>query len=389
MTSTDETIYLDFNATTPIAPEVVDAMTPYLSEHFGNPSSGHRWGREARRAVERAREQVALLIGAAPSEIFFTGSATEANNLAIRGRLAAVDGGHIVTSAIEHPAVEQPCALLERRHGDEVTRVAVDETGRVDAAAVIEAVEADTELISVMHANNVVGTLQPIAEISRRLAELTDGAPDILLHTDAAQTVGKIPVSVDALGVDLLTIAGHKFYAPKGVGALYVRGGLRATALEPVVVGAGHEEGLRPGTENVAGIVALGEACRWADERLDERRAHMQRLREELWERLSAAIDGLALNGHPRRRLPNTLNVRFPGVSGARVLEEAEIVAASTGSACHEDGAPTPSSVLVAMDIDPGEALGSVRLSVGETTTDEDIEQAAEALVNAWESLRE
>ncbi len=324
-------IYLDYNATTPVDPLVADAIEPYLHQHFGNPSSTHVYGRNAHQAVERAREQVAKLIGAQASEIVFTGCATEANNLAIRGVARALrdKGRHLITSAVEHPAVTQPFQRLSE-DGWEVTIIPVDGYGQVDPARLADALRDDTVLVSIMHANNEVGTIQPVEEI----AAITRPR-GILLHTDAAQSAGKIPVSVDDLGVDLLSLAGHKFYATKGVGALYVRSG---TPVQPVLVGAGHEVGLRPGTENVPAIVGLGEAARIAHEHKPGHAQQLQLLRDQLHTRLAEAIPGLLLNGHPEHRLPNTLNLSFPGVDGRDLLVLAEDeVAASVGSACHED----------------------------------------------------
>jgi cysteine desulfurase len=368
-------IYLDHNATTPVLPEVRDAMLPYLAERFGNPSSGHAFGRAAREGVESARQQVAALLSCAPDEIVFTSGGTEANNLAIRGVAEArPERRHVLTSAVEHPAVAGPCAWLER-HGWRVTRTGVDAEGRIRPANVAAALDGETGLVTVMHANNETGVVQPIVEIAE--AARRRGA---VSHTDAAQSVGKIPVDVRRLGVDLLSVAGHKLYAPKGVGALYVRQG---TPIQPLVLGAGHERGLRPGTENVASIVGLGAASARARADLAEEGIRLQRLRDDLWERLRAAVPGLALNGHPTERLPNTLSVRFPRVSGAAVLAAAPGVAASTGSACHE-GLESASQVIVAMGVPPLEALGTVRLSLGRATTPQDVEVAARALGEAW-----
>jgi cysteine desulfurase len=371
-------IYLDHNATTPLLPEVVDAMVPYLREHFGNPSSSHVYGRRAREAVDRARAQVAALIGAAPEEILFVAHGTEANNLAIRGVAEALpEKWDVVTSVIDHPATTETCRALEN-HGWRVRWLPVDDTGRVRVSDVVTLLRSYTALVSLMHANNETGVLQPIAEIAREVR-----ARGGLMHTDAAQSVGKLPVSVEALGVDLLTVVGHKFGAPKGVGALYVRKG---TPLRPVLRGAGHERGLRPGTENVASIVGLGVACEVALRTVASEAARVRGLRDELWERLRARVPGLALNGHPVERLPNTLNVRFPGVSGTALLAATPEVAASTGSACHA-GEESASSVITAMGVAPSEALGSVRLSLGRTTTHEDVVAAAEALAAAWKRL--
>jgi len=372
-------IYLDYNATTPIHPRVVEAMLPYLREHFGNPSSSHPYGRRAHEAVEAARVQVATLLGSAPDEVIFTSGGTEANNLAIRGVLEALRGTrrHVVTSTVEHPATARPCAYLEE-HGVEVTRVPVDVSGQVRIEELRSFVRGDTALVTIMLAQNETGTLMPLREI----AEVAH-ARGALVHTDAAQAIGKIPVRIDELGVDLLSVAGHKLYAPKGIGALYVRGG---TALRPLLLGAGHERGLRPGTENVPYIVGLGEACALASEDLATEAARVRALRDELWERLRTAIPAVRLNGHLRDRLPNTLNLSFPGVRGSAVLAAAPEIAASTGSACHEGG-ESPSAVLVAMGLDPDGALGAVRLSLGRSTTSDQITEAARVLVRAYQAV--
>ncbi|MBI4703047.1 MAG: cysteine desulfurase [Deltaproteobacteria bacterium] len=372
-----EQIYLDHNATTPVHPAAVEAMLPYLREHFGNPSSGHAYGQRAKRAVERAREQVAALLACHPDEVIFTSGGTEANNLAIRGTVDPAARRHVVTSVVEHPATARPCELLERQ-GAPVTRLPVDGAGRVQADVARALMRGDTALVTVMLAQNETGTLMPVAQLAALAHER--GA---LVHTDAAQAVGKIPTRVGELGVDLLSVAGHKLYAPQGVGALFVRRGVR---LAPVLLGAGHEQGLRPGTENVAGIVGLGAACvlAAADQ---EREAERERaLRDALWEALCAAIPGIVLNGHPTQRLPNTLNVSFPGARGSAVLAAAPAIAASTGSACHEGG-ETPSAVLTAMGLASATALGAVRLSLGRSTTGEHIDQAATALEHAWRSV--
>lgn len=369
------TIYLDHNATTPLLPEVVDAMLPYLREHFGNPSSGHAYGARARGAVDRARAQVAALLGCDADEVIFTSGGTEANNLAIRGVAeAATTRRGIVTTSIEHPATVRPCAWLEAR-GWRFVLVRVDGDGRADLVAARSVIDEGTALVTVMHSNNETGTLQPIGELAR-LAH----AVGAVMHSDAAQSVGKLPVRVRELDVDLLSIAGHKLYAPKGVGALYVK---RGTALAPFTLGAGHERGLRPGTENVASIVGLGVACELAARDLDATSSRIAALRDALWARLVAGIPDLALNGHCELRLPNTLNVRFPRALGNDVLDGAPEVAASTGSACH-DGSHSASEVILAMGIPAAAALGSVRLTLGRGTTADHIERAAAALVRAW-----
>lgn len=362
-------VYLDCNATTPVDPRVLAAMLPWLQGEFGNPSSDHAYGRRAREAVAAARAEVAALIGAGADEIVFTGCATEANNLAILGT-ARLRPGPMLYSAVEHPSVAEPMRQVGGRP------IPVDASGRVDPAAL--AIEAGTVLVSVMQANNEVGTLQPVRAIADRAR-----AAGALMHVDAAQAVGKVAVDVDALGCDLLTLAGHKFYAPKGVGALYVRTG---TPLSAIQFGAGHERGLRPGTENVPHIVALGEAARLARQGLAGEGARLAALRDDLHGRLAAAVPGLTLNGHQTERLPNTLNVSFPGVAGWQILERAPLVAASTGSACHA-GNHAASGVLAAMGCDAARAAGALRLSLGRFTGGAEIAAAAEALIAAWRAL--
>jgi len=373
-------IYLDYNATTPVAPEVLDAMLPWLRGEFGNPSSTHPYGRRAAQAVAAARRQVAELIDAQAQEVVFTGCATESNNLALLGvaRAIGVEKRHLVVSAVEHPAVMAP-ALYLRDQGWALTVLPVDAFGRISPDALADALRPDTALVSVMHANNEVGTLQPIREISRMTRER-----GILLHTDAAQSAGKLPLNVDELGVDLLTLAGHKFYAPKGVGALYVRDG---TPIRSVLHGAEQEHGLRPGTENVAAIVGLGAAAALARASLLTASEHLRALRDRLHGDLAASIPGLRLNGHPEHRLPNTLHVSFPSVSGRALLAEAaDVVAASVGSACHSEH-DAVSGVLAAMGADASRAAGAVRLSVGRMTTSEEVKRAAEGLAAAWQRL--
>jgi cysteine desulfurase len=368
-------IYLDHNATTPLLPEALEAMLPHLREGFGNPSSSHGPGRAARAAMERAREQVASLLGSDADEIVFTSGGTESNNLAIRGTAEASSGRRrVVTSLIEHPAVAGPCAWLERQ-GWEVLRAGVDAGGKVHLDEILTAIDSRTALVTLMHANNETGVLQPIAEVSH--AARAVGA---LLHTDAAQSVGKVPVRVRELGVDLLSVVGHKFYGPKGVGALYVK---RGTPIAPFFIGAGQERGMRPGTEDVASIVGLGVACERAGLDLVSESARVASLRDRLWETLKESIPALAVNGHPHERLPNTLSVRFPGVSGTDVLAATPEVAASTGSACHA-GTPKPPAVVVLMGIPPQEALGTVRLTLGRSTTAEDVDRAAAVLIRGW-----
>lgn len=373
-------IYLDYNATTPVLPQVRDALLPFLDTHFGNPSSDHPYGRAAAEAVQRARQQVADLLDCAADEIVFTSGGSESDNWALVGRVwaAGSDRAHIITTVVEHPAVLNTCRFLERR-GVAVTYLPVDGTGQVDPDDVRRALRPETVVVSVMHANNEVGTLQPIAEIAAICRQA--GVP---LHTDAAQSVGKVPTRVDDLGVDMLTIAGHKLYAPKGIGALYVR---RGTALEPLVHGAGHEGGRRAGTENVPWMVALGAAAALAHATLETEAARQQTLRDRLQQLLEEKAGGVTLNGHPTDRLPNTLNVRFAGIDGNALLAAVPEVAASTGSACHA-GETEPSAVLLAMGIPPAEAVGAVRLSLGRLTTEDEIERAAEALAAGVARLR-
>ncbi|NIP18716.1 MAG: aminotransferase class V-fold PLP-dependent enzyme [Xanthomonadales bacterium] len=379
MSKNRDPIYLDHNATTPVLPEVVDAMLPYLREHFGNPSSNHVYGQRTRDAVAAARQQVAKLLGCRSEEIFFVSGGTEANNLAIRGAAAArPERRHIVTSVIEHPATEMPCRFLESR-GYSIVRVGVDGHGMVLDAAMEAAPGPDTALVSVMHANSETGTIQPI----RVMADAAHAA-GALVHTDAAQSTGKIPFTVDELGIDLLSVVGHKMYAPKGIGALYVREGIE---LAPQLLGGGHEQGLRPGTENVPYIVGLGKACEIASRDVLAEAERIAGLRDRLWELLKAEIPDLQLNGHPELRLPNTLNVRFPGVSGNAILANAPRIAASTGSACHAED-ESASAVIRAMGHSEEEAIGSVRLTLGRLTRPADIEASARALKRAWLATR-
>jgi cysteine desulfurase len=376
MNSADDPIYLDYNATTPLLPEVVDAMLPYLHEHFGNPSSRHIYGRRTHDAIERARSDVAALINSHADEIIFTSGGTEANNLAIRGTNLSTSRRRVVTSAIEHPAVARPVSWLERQ-GWDIVRVGVDAGGRAHVRELDTAITSATAIVTIMHSNNETGVFQPIQEAVRFARRA--GAS---VHTDAAQSVGKVPIDVRAMDVDMLSIAGHKLYGPKGVGALYLR---RGTVLEALTLGAGHERGLRPGTENVASIVGLGAACAMAQRDLDEQGARVRALRDRLWEQLAQAIPELALNGHADNRLPNTLNVRFPRISGEALLAATPQIAASTGSACH-DGDESPSAVLLAMGIPAKAALGSIRLTLGRATTGSEIDRASTALASAWRS---
>ncbi|HJZ58934.1 MAG TPA: cysteine desulfurase family protein, partial [Gemmataceae bacterium] len=381
-------IYLDYNATTPIDPAVLDAMLPYLREQFGNPSSTHAFGKTAHEAVEKARAQLAGLIEAEPEEIVFTGGGSEASNQAIKGTCLrrprglfarffggrSPDASHIITTAVEHPATLQPVEFL-RRLGCQVTILPVDWLGMVNPDDVRRAITPRTTLVSVMHSNNEVGTLMPIREIAAVCRER-----GVLVHTDCAQSLGKVPVNVRELGVDLLTVAGHKLYAPKGVGALFVR---RGVALEPLIHGAGHENGRRAGTENVPYLVGLGKAAELAAQSRSAATGRLRQLRDRLHERLKAALgERLTLNGHPEHRLPNTLNVNFAGHVGSELLEKVPGIAASTGSACHE-GKVFQSPVLCAMGVPPEVGRGAVRLTVGRFTTEDEIDHAADLLIRA------
>ncbi|TQF30261.1 cysteine desulfurase family protein [Bradyrhizobium sp. UNPA324] len=364
-------IYFDYNASTPVDPAVAAAMHPFLKEAFGNPSSGHWASTPAKAALERARGQVAALIGAAPDEIVFTSGGSEANNLAIKGTFFAPNrqGAHIITSAIEHPAVLAPCRFLERLGGS-VTYLPVDRTGRIDPEDVRRAITPQTVLISIMHANNEVGTIQPIREIAAIARE-----HGIRFHTDAAQSVGKLATKVNELGVDLLSIAGHKLYAPKGVGALYVRSRVE---LEPLIHGAGHELGRRAGTESALLAVGLGAASVLAQDLKPMER--VQALCDRFWRTLQDRFgDGVALNGHITHRLPNTLNVSFVGKIGAEILGQLRGVAASTGSACHS-GRIKLSPVLAAMGVPDRIGMGAIRFSLGRTTTSDEIDDVVARL---------
>jgi cysteine desulfurase len=370
-------IYLDFNASSPIPPEVAEVMRPFLKSHFGNPSSHHWAGIPAKEAIEQARQQVADLLQCSPGEIVFTSGGSESNNHAIKGVFYALReiGNHIITTQIEHPAVLNPCRFLEKL-GAEVSFVPVDRYGRVDPDDIQKAITPKTILISVMHANNEVGTIQPIKEISEIAKRHR-----ILFHTDAAQSVGKIDTKVNDLGVDLLSVAGHKVYAPKGVGALYIREG---TPIEPLIHGAGHESGRRAGTENVLLIVGLGKACEVTKKYLPDDK--IRYLRNRFWEMLQEHFGSeVVLNGHPTDRLPNTLNVSFVGRVGSELLAQLDGVAASTGAACHS-GSVELSPVLKAMGIPPEVGMGAIRFSLGRTTTLQELERVVQLLKKALPS---
>ena len=372
-------IYLDYNATTPVDPLVARAMKPCLERIFGNPSSSHWYGVQARKAVEEARGQVAGLLNCDPEEIIFTSGGSESDNMAIKGAAMAKrdSGNHIITSSIEHPAVLEVCSYLEGE-GFRVTFLDVDETGLVDPEELRRAITPHTILVSVMLANNEVGTIEPVRELARIAAE-----QDILFHTDAAQAVGKIPVDVRELEVDMLTVAGHKLYAPKGIGALYLRGGV---SISSIMHGADHEQGMRAGTENVLEIVGLGSACRIAGENLKAEGKRMKQLRDRLHRGLEKRNPGIRLNGHPELRLPNTLSVGFPGIEASTLLSELQGVAASPGAACHSDSVDI-SVTLSAMGTPRDYAIGTVRFSVGRFTTQDEIDRAVELISESVERI--
>ena len=371
-------IYLDHNASTPVEPAVAAAMMPFLHDHYGNPSSGHWAANTAKTALETARGQVAGLLGCHDDEIVFTSGGSEANNLALKGVFFALrdKGDHVITTRIEHPATIEPCRALERL-GARVTYLPVDGMGRIDPDELHDAITVRTIVITIMHANNEVGTIQPIEDCTRIAHE-----HGVLFHTDAAQSVGKVPTGVIELGVDLLSIAGHKVYAPKGVGALFVR---RGVSLEPLIHGAGHENGRRAGTESALLAVGLGKACELARDLtpMDRVRA----LRDHFWQGLRDQFrDRVVLNGHPTHRLPNTLNVSFIARTGAEILERLDGVAASTGSACHS-GRIELSPVLEAMGITPEVGMGAVRFSLGRATARDEIDVVVARLKNILDTL--
>lgn len=376
MTHVRSPIYLDYNATTPVDPPVLKAMLPYLKDDFGNPSSGHLYGQRAKDAVEHARKQVAQLIGAEAEEVVFTSGGTESDNHAIIGTILAngKEKRHIITSRIEHPAIMSTCQYLEERLGCKITYLPVDRYGIVDPDAVEKAITTETALITIMHANNEVGTIEPIREIGEIARE-----HDVPFHTDAAQSSGKIAVDVNKLHVDLLSIAGHKLYAPKGIGVLYIRGDGR---LDSLIHGADHESGRRAGTENVPYIVGIGEACEIARRTLSQYGTRTKRLRARFHNALLKGLgeDNLQLNGHPEKRLPNTLNVSIRGLVGETLLTHIPEIAASTGSACHA-GSTESSAVLLAMGLDQQLALGALRISLGRYTTDNEVARASRLIV--------
>ena len=372
-------IYLDYNATTPIAKEVADEMKPYLYDYFGNPSSSHIYGRACKKAVEKGRKQLAALLNCDASEVIFTSGGTESNNYAIKGYAFAnkSKGNHIITSSIEHPAVSEVCKYLESE-GFEVSYLPVDKTGRVHVSDLEAAIRPETILISVMYANNEVGTLQPISEISELAKK-----HGIALHSDCAQAVGKVPVDIQELGVDLLTVAGHKFYGPKGIGALYIGKGIE---LQKMMHGADHENNLRAGTENVLEIVGLGRAAKLAKANLQTSFVHDKSLVNRLKEALSI-LDDIQFNGNTDFCLPNTLSVSFKNIEANMLLSDLPQVAASAGAACHTNSISV-SATLAAMQLDKAFAMGTVRFSVGKYSTEEEIDQAAEAIIEAVKQLR-
>jgi len=366
-------IYLDYNASTPLDPEVAETMMPFLKDNYGNPSSKHWYGRAAKKTVENARIQVASLLNCLPEEIIFTSGGTESNNFAIKGSAFANrdKGNHIITSNIEHPAVFEVCKYLETK-GFKITYIPADRYGIVKVNDIKESITSQSILVSIMHANNEVGSIQPISKISQLCQD-----KGIVFHTDAAQSTGKIPVNVKKLGVDLLSIAGHKLYAPKGVGALYIKKGIR---LEKFMHGADHEFNLRAGTENVLEIAGLGKACEIALRDHDTNYRHQILTRDLLFHLLMQSLKNIKLNGHPERRLPNTLNISFPNKKADLILSRLESVAASAGAACHS-GSVNISHVLKAMEVPIGYAMGSIRFSTGKMITEEDIELSAKKII--------
>jgi len=372
-------IYLDFNATTPIDPLVADAMQPYLAEFFGNPSSIHAEGLKAKEKVETARKQVAAMLNSHPDEIIFTSGGTESNNFAIKGIAFANrnKGNHIITSAIEHPSVIEVCHYLEKQ-GFVITYLPVDKYGSVDSADVEKSINATTILITIMHANNETGTIQPVEEIGRIARK-----HNVIFHCDAAQSAGKILVDVEKMEVDLLSLAGHKIYAPKGVGCLYIRRGIHP---EKLIHGADHEQNLRAGTENVMSLVGFGKACEIITDQRNQSPELTKELTDLLYMEIKEVVPEIKLNGHPEKRLPNTLNISFPGVESSLLIEKMAPVAASAGAACHS-GSEVISPVLSAMNVPDNLAMGSIRFSLGRTTKKTEIEKAIPIILNAYQEL--
>jgi cysteine desulfurase len=382
---TPRPVYLDAHATTPCDPRVVEKMLPYFQEDFGNAASrNHAWGWSAEAAVDRARAQAAAVINASPKEIVWTSGATESDNLAVIGAAEANRdrGDHVVTCVTEHPAVLDAAKELERR-GFRVTRLPVDATGLVDLDALREALDERTILVSIMTANNEIGTIHPTREIS----DIVRARSKALFHTDGVQAIGKIPIDVEAMGIDLLSMSGHKIHGPKGVGALYVRRRRPTVRLQPLLHGGGHERGLRSGTLNVPGIVGMGEALEIADREMDDSAERMERLRDDLWSRLRDALDGVHLNGHPEQRLPNNLNVSFEGVEAEALLKEMPDVAVSTGAAC-ASASLEPSHVILALGFPPERGQSSIRYGLSRFTTEKEIELAADQAIAGVRKLR-
>ncbi len=377
-----KTIYFDHAATTPTDPEVVEAMKPFFTEKFGNPSTLYGVGREAKAAIEEAREKVAALIKADPSEIFFTSGGTESDNHALIGVAYANEkkGNHVITSSVEHHAVLEAAEFLKNR-GFEVTVLPVDEYGLVDPEEVKKAITDKTALVSIMHANNEVGTIEPIAQIGKIAREA-----GVYFHTDAVQTVGHIPIDVNEMNIDLLSMSGHKFYGPKGVGAIYIRKGTR---ISPFMHGGGQERGKRAGTHNVPGIVGLGKAAEIAGSKMEEEASHLKRLRDKLIKGILDRVEDVRLNGHPELRLPNNVNVCVEGAEGEAMLLSLDMegICVSSGSAC-TSGTLNPSHVLLAMGIPPEIAHGSLRLTLGRSTTEEEVDRFLEVLPPIVERLR-
>ena len=375
-------IYMDHSATSPVDPEVFEAMTPYFINSFGNASTLYSMGRDARKDMEAAREKVASLIGAKPEEIIFTSGGTESDNIAIKGTAYRLKdkGNHIITSAIEHPAVRETCRYLEKK-GFEVTYLPVYEEGIVKISDLEDAITDKTILITIMHANNEIGTIQPIAEIGKIARE-----NKIYFHTDAVQSVGKIPVNVAEMNVDMLSISAHKLYGPKGIGALYIRKGIR---VEPILHGGGHEKGLRPGTENVPGIVGLGKACELAEKNLPEDAKYITNLRDRLIDGILNSIEKSYLDGHRTKRLPNNVNLRFTGIEGESLVLhlDSKGIAASTGSACSSKSLE-PSHVLTALGLEHVDAHGSLRLTLGKENTEEEVDYVITAVKEVVGILR-
>jgi cysteine desulfurase len=375
-------IYLDYAATTPVDPRVLKAMEPYFSEKFGNTMSLHSFGQEAKTALEESREIVADLMGAKPSEVIFTSSATESNNLALKGVAFAnrKKGNHIIISSIEHSCIMESAKWLEQQ-GFEITRLKVDKYGLVDPEDVKKAIKKETILVSIMHANNEIGTIEPIEEIGKICKER-----GVYFHTDAAQSFGKIPINVNKMNIDLMTVSSHKMYGPKGAAALFVREG---TKIEPILHGGGHEMGLRSSTVNVAAIVGFAEACKICKKEMEKEAKRLTKLRDKLIKGVLEKIPGSHLNGHPTKRLPNNANFWFEGVEGESIVIQLDLlgIAASTGSACSSEKLE-PSHVLLAIGLRPEQAHGSLRLSLGRWTKEKEIDYVLKVLPKVIDKLR-